>query len=70
MGNVSFCAYDPILRVLTELNIMIFCEGMPTNNKITEVRLSGHIPVTGKNRKFSASYKSHLPDFPWFPKKK
>lgn len=37
MGNVSFCAYDPILRVLTELNIVIFCEGMPTDNKITEV---------------------------------
>lgn len=37
MGNVSFCAYDPILRVLTELNIVIFCKGMPTNNRSTDV---------------------------------
>lgn len=43
MGNVSFCAYDPILGVLTELNIVIFCEGMPTDNKIIEVALSGHL---------------------------
>ena len=32
MGNVSLRAYDPVLRMLTELNIMIFCKGMPTNN--------------------------------------
>ena len=33
MGDVSLRAYDPVLRMLTELNIMIFCKGMPTNKQ-------------------------------------
>lgn len=37
MGNVSFCANDPILRVLAELHILVIREGMPGDRVSEEV---------------------------------
>lgn len=37
MGNVSFCANDPILRVLAELHIVVIREGMPVDRVSKEV---------------------------------
>jgi len=38
MGNVSFCANDPILRVLAELHIVVIREGMPVERVSEEVK--------------------------------
>lgn len=46
MGNVPLGANDPILRMLTELNIMVIREGMP-------VRKKAHHQPTTKNKAFT-----------------
>lgn len=38
MGNVSFSANDPILRVLAELHIVVIREGMPVDRISEEVK--------------------------------
>lgn len=38
MGNISFCANDPILRVLAELHILVIREGMPGDRVSEEVK--------------------------------
>lgn len=38
MGNVSFCANDPILRVLAELHILVIRERMPGDRVSEEVK--------------------------------
>lgn len=38
MGDVSFCANDPILRVLAELHVVVIREGMPVDRVSKEVK--------------------------------
>lgn len=38
MGNVCFCANDPILRVLAEFHIVVIREGMPVDRVSKEVQ--------------------------------
>ena len=33
VGDVSLRANDPILRVLAELDVVVFCEGVPTDKR-------------------------------------